>query len=341
MSAVGFFPRGGMTHFLRALVSGPNRRFVEGSYDLDLSYVHPRMIAMGLPAIRISSIYRNPANSVRDFLAARHAGHYKVYNLTEKGYADSVFGGAPVEHWPFPDHHAPPFQLLLDILKSMHQWLAADNQNVVVCHCLAGHGRTGVALTSLLMYEGICANAAHALQTFSDTRSNEGKGVANPAQIRSVYYAYDHFLRCARDHLDVYVAPPAPSRVIAVVSFGNWFPGAKRKPFRYRLRILDGTYHKIWSFDGAQDMENGFAARVGFQVQGDFSVKVRGVDPKKNKKYKSPFLITLNTLFLEGCSQIELPKAEIDGAHKDVRKYGDLTAVISFGEADAADLGDN
>ena len=36
------------------------------------------------------------------------------------------------------DHHAPPMDLLFEIIQSMDSWLRADPLNVAVVHCLGG-----------------------------------------------------------------------------------------------------------------------------------------------------------------------------------------------------------
>ena len=51
--------------FLRKIVSGPKNRYKENGYNLDLTYVCPRLIAMSFPASGMESIYRNPINKVK------------------------------------------------------------------------------------------------------------------------------------------------------------------------------------------------------------------------------------------------------------------------------------
>ena len=50
--------------FLREIVSGPKKRFREEGYNLDLTYVTPRVVAMSFPASGIEKYYRNPIQNV-------------------------------------------------------------------------------------------------------------------------------------------------------------------------------------------------------------------------------------------------------------------------------------
>lgn len=46
--------------YLRAMVSGKSKkRFINSDYNLDLTYVCPRIIAMSFPAEGLESSYRN------------------------------------------------------------------------------------------------------------------------------------------------------------------------------------------------------------------------------------------------------------------------------------------
>jgi len=66
---------------LKKLVSQNKRRYHQNGFDLDLSYITERIIAMGLPADGFATIYRNTRSDVIEFFRKFHTGHYKVYNL--------------------------------------------------------------------------------------------------------------------------------------------------------------------------------------------------------------------------------------------------------------------
>ena len=65
--------------YIRNLVSKSRRRMLVGGYDLDMSYITDRLLAMSFPAERMRSMYRNPLWQVKSVLDMRHQGHYKVW----------------------------------------------------------------------------------------------------------------------------------------------------------------------------------------------------------------------------------------------------------------------
>jgi phosphatidylinositol-3,4,5-trisphosphate 3-phosphatase/dual-specificity protein phosphatase PTEN len=57
-----------MTSVVRGLVSKKKNRYQQGDFDLDLTYITHRIIAMGFPSSGAEGIYRNPLPEVKRFL---------------------------------------------------------------------------------------------------------------------------------------------------------------------------------------------------------------------------------------------------------------------------------
>lgn len=68
--------------YVRNLVSKQRRRMLVAGYDLDMSYITDRVLAMSFPAERMRAMYRNPLWQVQSVLDMRHQGHYKVHYST-------------------------------------------------------------------------------------------------------------------------------------------------------------------------------------------------------------------------------------------------------------------
>lgn len=67
------------SRYIRALVSKKRRRLVVEGYDLDLSYINDRLLAMSFPAQNMQAFIRNPMWQVQRALDLRHGSHYKVH----------------------------------------------------------------------------------------------------------------------------------------------------------------------------------------------------------------------------------------------------------------------
>ena len=187
-------PRGGhskttgLTNRVRKLVSLEKRRFVGDGFDLDLTYITPRVIAMGFPSEGAEGVYRNPMSEVVTFLETRHREHYMVYNLcSERSYEATKFNKR-VQVFPFDDHNPPPLRMMGEFCQSVKEFLTSHPSNVVAIHCKAGKGRTGVMIAAFLLHDRFFAEADDALAFYGFSRTNDCEGVTIPSQRTYVHY---------------------------------------------------------------------------------------------------------------------------------------------------------
>ncbi|TYI49283.1 hypothetical protein E1A91_D12G024000v1 [Gossypium mustelinum] len=180
----------------RHVVSQNKRRYQEGGFDLDMTYVTENIIAMGFPAGDLSSgffgyvegFYRNHMEEVIKFFETYHKDKYKVYNLCSERLYDASLLEGKVASFPFDDHNCPPIQLIISFCRSAYSWLKEDIENVVVVHCKAGMARTGLMISSLLLYLKFFPTAEESIDYYNQKRCVDGKGLVLPSQIRYVKY---------------------------------------------------------------------------------------------------------------------------------------------------------
>ncbi|KAL4918191.1 hypothetical protein BDW62DRAFT_201057 [Aspergillus aurantiobrunneus] len=194
---------------LRQIVAGPRLQHPETG--LDLCYVADNLIATSGPSTNYPKLaYRTPLKQLVDFLDSKHGTDWCIWEFRAEGtgYPDSEVYGR-IHHFPFPDHHPPPFALIPKVMASMRNWLQRldgpvsgegkgedkkdkeqeKRQRVAVVHCKAGKGRSGtIACAYLISQEGW--KMEDALQRFTERRMRVGfgSGVSIPSQLRWVRY---------------------------------------------------------------------------------------------------------------------------------------------------------
>ena len=139
----------------RGLVSKKKKRFVDkaNDIDLDLTYITPRVIAMGFPSVGKEAMFRNPLPAVQKFFEVYHPNDkFKVYNLCAERLYKSDDWFANWAWYPFNDHNPCAFELVYLMCRDIDEFLAADPENVVAIHCKAGKGRTGLMITVYLLH---------------------------------------------------------------------------------------------------------------------------------------------------------------------------------------------
>lgn len=139
-------------------------------------------------------MFRNPIEDLVKYLDAKHPDHWCIWDLRAEGtgYPDEVVHNR-IYHFPFPDHHPPPFELVNRATQVMREWLhpvdpVLAEKRIAVIHCKAGKGRTGSMACYYLI--GDCGyTAIDAMAMFTAKRMKSGfEGVSIPSQRRYVRY---------------------------------------------------------------------------------------------------------------------------------------------------------
>lgn len=169
---------------IRELVSQNKTRFIDEDYNLDLTYITPRIIAMAYPADGLESMYRNKIKDVSKFMKQRHAEHYMIVNVSNRKY-DYAFFDNRVFSLKWPNHYPCPFTIFVKGIMDISFYLLQNNKNVVAVHCLAGKGRTGSLINGIVYVSGLFASILDANNFYLCKRA---VNVTYPSQIRYLLY---------------------------------------------------------------------------------------------------------------------------------------------------------
>ena len=172
--------------------SGPH---ISLNIAVELTYASPLVIVTSGPSSSYPQrAYRNPTDALVRFLDSKHGENWAIWEFRAEGtgYPDSEVYDR-IWHYPWPDHHPPPFALMPNIMASMRNWVKDSNKEengrVIVVHCKAGKGRSGTVVCSYLISEEKWSRT-DALTRFTARRMRAGfgEGVSIPSQLRWVGY---------------------------------------------------------------------------------------------------------------------------------------------------------
>lgn len=303
--------RSSNANFLKSLVSQDKNRFCFDGFDLDLTYITPRIIAMGLPSTSYEALYRNDMNDVLNFFNERHKEHYKVYNLCEeKKYALNIF--YKQGYFPFQDHEAPPLNIIRPFCEDAKQFLDEDPKNVVAIHCLAGKGRTGTLISCLLLYLKEFDTAADCLKYYGLMRVDNGKGVTVPSQIRYVFY-FEQILKHNIPHPVIFKKLCIKKiRMVTIPAFSKMCFVVENKVDN---KLNSYNYNKKETYEENAPFVDFELGDEGFIVIGDVKILFYTV-PMFGGKDKI-FKMWFNTNFVPEDGVLEIKKDLIDKACKD------------------------
>lgn len=262
-------PKNLVTNIFRHRVSRNRVRHVDEQFDLDLTYITDRIIAMSFPGSGLETTYRNNLREVAKMLQTNHQDKYMVFNLSERRYDISKLNHQVLD-FGWPDHLAPPLERLCSIIKSIDSWLKSDPNHVVVVHCKGGKGRTGVVIAAYMHFSKICSSPQAALDWFAMKRFYDDSlgGVTQPSQRRYVHYFSDYLDGKVKLNTD-----PIFLHHVIIHGIPSFDTRDGCKPF---LRVYDGLklIYTSGVFHVTQDMERVcITIEGGLILHGDVLIK--------------------------------------------------------------------
>uniref|UniRef100_A0A8C8SGB3 Phosphatidylinositol-3,4,5-trisphosphate 3-phosphatase n=1 Tax=Pelusios castaneus TaxID=367368 RepID=A0A8C8SGB3_9SAUR len=308
----------------RRMVSENKRRYTKDGFDLDLTYVTNRIIAMSFPSSGKQSFYRNPIEEVARFLDTKHKDHYKIYNLcSEKGY-DPVYFHYRVERVFIDDHNVPSLEDMLKFTANVREWMKQDEKNIIAIHCKGGKGRTGTMVCTWLIDSDQFESAKESLDYFGERRTDKStsskfQGVETPSQSR--YVGYYEILK------NKYNLTLPPERQVKIKNIKIYSINGVGKGNGSDLRVQiivkkKFVFHCVCAtqencrlfFDAENDL-----VVIGLEgcpvISGDVKVRFESRTDLPRGYDDCPFFFWFNTSFIEN-HRLYLPRNELDNPHK-------------------------
>ncbi|KAH7488700.1 hypothetical protein KRP22_008662 [Phytophthora ramorum] len=310
----------------RALVSQNKRRFQQDGFDLDLGYVHPRVIVMGYPAVGVEFLFRNPRSEVQQFLDERHAGDYFVFNFCDEPkrcYSPSIFEGR-AKSFPIEDHNVPTFQMMMAFCDEAAAWLDANEKHVVALHCKAGKGRAGMMACMLLLRMGFASSATDAIDRYNRERVHDRRGLTVVSQKKWVNYYAALQAQSSVPGQDIV----EPTFAIQKLTLRNTLTAAKLPTLRLRIFTLspDGSPKTLLHQEiGPNEFEMHLEIRgcIGLEF---YRERASGCMRAKH------FKLWFNTYFLKPdkeTGRVVFSRSEMDWTARD-KKYRRLPAAFEL-----------
>ena len=108
-----------MDNYFRTIVSGKRNRYEKDGYNLDLTYITDRVVAMSFPAHTFKEKrFRNDIDKVAEFFDQRHPKEYFVYNMSNREMQTRTFHDMVISY-PWEDHHSPALSVLFESCEHM------------------------------------------------------------------------------------------------------------------------------------------------------------------------------------------------------------------------------
>jgi len=309
----------------RNLISQNKRRYVKDGFDLDLTYITDRIIAMSFPSSGKTSMYRNPISEVSRFFNTKHADHYKLYNLCSERKYETHWFNESVERVLIDDHNVPRLSQLLQYCYSVDEWMKKDEKNIIAIHCKGGKGRTGTCVAAWMIYSGQFKTAEEALNYFGVRRTDKAKGlrfqgVETPSQSRYVGYL-ERVLKDMKGRL------PTPKPFIlkslkmhGIKNLGNGDGSDFRMEVIINSRVVYELNFNVPMIGRVFKKNDEIKVKFNMDdcpvISGDVKVMFHSSNPNVPKDYdKCAFFFWFHTSFVKD-RKLHLTRSQIGNCHK-------------------------
>ncbi|RXM99488.1 Tensin-3, partial [Acipenser ruthenus] len=299
---------------------------MEEGYELDLTYITERIIAVSFPTACSEETYLHNLQDVTRMLKSKHADNYLVFNLSEKIFDLSKLN-PKIMDVGWPDLHAPPLDKMCTICKAMENWLNSDSQHVVVIHCKGGKGRIGVVISSYMHFTNISASADQALDRFAMRKFYDDKvsALMQPSQKR-----YVQFLSGLLSGSMKMNTSPLFLHYVVLHGIPSFDSGGVCRPFLKIYQAMQPVYTSgIYNVGQENQSRICIVLEPAQLLKGDIMVKCY------HKKFRSAtrdvvFCLQFHTGSVQGYGLV-FGKEELDNANKDDRfpDYGKIELVFS------------
>uniref|UniRef100_A0A8C3W0I9 Phosphatidylinositol-3,4,5-trisphosphate 3-phosphatase n=1 Tax=Catagonus wagneri TaxID=51154 RepID=A0A8C3W0I9_9CETA len=301
----------------RRMVSENKRRYKKDGFDLDLTYVTDRIIAMSFPSSGKQSFYRNPIKEVVRFLDTKHQNHYQVYNLcSEKAYDPKNFHHR-VHRYMIDDHNVPTLREMVAFSKEAEEWMAQDEDNVIAVHCKGGKGRTGTMICAYLLASGIFTTAEASLYYFGERRTDKStsskfQGIETPSQNRFVGY----FAKMKNS----YNLTLPPRKILSMTKIIIYSINGNGNDLKVQIIMQQKTVFSCSASQNCRMVHDAETDRVIINLLNCpplyDEVKVKFLSSDLPKYYDNcPFFFWFHTSFIQS-NRLYLSRSELDNLHK-------------------------
>ncbi|KAM6918579.1 LOW QUALITY PROTEIN: tensin-3-like [Xenentodon cancila] len=301
---------------------------MEEGYELDLTYITERIIAVSFPRGCSEEMYSHNLKDVTRMLKSKHADNYLIINLSERRHDLSKMNPKTLDTG-WPDLHAPPLDKICTICKAMESWLNADPLHVVVIHCRGGKGRIGVVISSFVHFTDVSASADQALDRFAMRKYYDDKvsALMTPSQKRYVWILNSLLSGSMKIN-----ASPSFLHCVLLHGIPNFDPSGVCRPY---IKVYQGM-QAVYS-SGVYHIGPGHRDRVCITLEpaqllkGDIMIKCYHKSDMTSER-EVIFRLQFHTGAVQGYN-LMFEKEDMEAANKDPRfpDYGKVELVFSEG----------